>query len=225
MSVIAVNIRRVRERMFAACARVGRNPLSVRLIAVSKTHSIAKVQEAFAAGQIRFGENYLQEAEPKIAALPDAEWHFIGSVQSNKVKGMVGRFELIHSVDRDSVLQMISKKAVERGVMQKILLEVNLGDEASKGGVSVTDAREFIQRARHLPGVQLSGLMGMPPPSSSESARPFFRRLRRIFEENAAEGFVELSMGTTQDFEVAIEEGATLIRIGTEIFGVRSREI
>lgn len=217
------NLKAVQNRIAAACARCDRDPASVRLIAVSKGQSLEKLRLAFAAGQRRFGENYVQEADLKRAVLADAEWHFIGRVQSNKVKSLVGSFHLIHSIDRETIVQSISVKAHKRGIVQRVLIEINVGGEGSKGGVAPEEAREFIRRARQLPGVQLGGLMCMPPPGPAESVRLYFRRLRQILEENRDDGFLELSMGTSQDFETAIEEGATLVRIGTDIFGPRSK--
>jgi len=223
---IAENLEKVRARILSACQRVGRNSSEVRLVAVSKTHSTEKVREAFAAKQKLFGENYAQEAVPKQQALPQAEWHFIGALQSNKVKQIIGGFALIHSVDRESVLKEISKRAVERGVTQDILLEINLAAESSKSGVDWNAAEALYQSARQLPGVRVRGLMGMPPPGAAEASRSYFRELREKLSEWKRtfndEALCELSMGTSQDFEVAIEEGATLVRIGTDIFGQRS---
>jgi len=223
---IAENLEKVRARILSACRRVGRNSSEVRLVAVSKTHSIEKVREAFADKQKLFGENYAQEAVPKQQALPQAEWHFIGALQSNKVKQIIGGFALVHSVDRESVLKEISKRAVERGVTQDILLEINLAAESSKSGVDWNAAEALYQSARQLPGVRVRGLMGMPPPGAAEASRSYFRELREKLSEWKRtfndEALCELSMGTSQDFEVAIEEGATLVRIGTDIFGQRS---
>lgn len=223
---IAENLDKVRARILAACKQAGRNPAEVRLVAVSKTHSIEKVREVFSHKQNIFGENYAQEAVPKQQTLPEAEWHFIGALQSNKVKQIVGKFALIHSVDRESVLKEISKRASEQGFIQDILLEINLAAESSKSGVDWVAAEALYQTARQLPGVRVRGLMGMPPAGPAESSRPYFRDLReklsdwkRKFSDDA---LCELSMGTSQDFAVAIEEGATLVRIGTDIFGQRS---
>lgn len=221
---VADNLKSVNSRMREACARVGRDPLTVKLVAVSKGQPLAKISAASAAGQRVFGENYVQEALEKLGRERDLEWHFIGTLQSNKAKFVVGAFDLIHTIDRESVLQAVSKKAVEQGLTQKILIEVNVGGEVSKGGVGLADVNAFIRHARQLPGLQVRGLMCMPPPGPAESARPHFQTLSRILRGNRDGDFCELSMGTTQDFEVAIEEGATLVRIGTDVFGPRVKE-
>lgn len=209
-------------RIRRACERVGREASEVRLVAVSKTQGIERVLETFAYKQILFGENYVQEALEKIAGLPGAEWHFIGALQSNKARQVVGRFALIHSVDRASLADALSKRAVEAGVVQNVLIELNFG-EASKSGVSDAELGTLISHARSLPGLRVRGLMGLPPfTESAEGSRIYFRKLRELRTQFADEDFRELSMGTTQDFEVAVEEGATLVRVGTEIFGSRA---
>lgn len=223
---IAENLEKVRARIETACRRAGRGAADVRLVAVSKTHPIEKVREAYSCKQNIFGENYAQEAVPKQQALPEAEWHFIGALQSNKVKLIIGGFALIHSVDRESVLREISKRAVEAGLVQDILIEINLAAEASKSGANWQAAESLYQIARQLPGVRVRGLMGMPPAGDAEASRAYFRELREKLlqwkRDFGDDSLRELSMGTSQDFEVAIEEGATLVRIGTDIFGQRS---
>lgn len=215
------NLEQVLKRMNAACVRAGRNATSVRLVAVSKMQPLAKVQQAFAAKQKMFGENYVQEALPKIESLPQAEWHFIGSLQSNKAKQVVGAFALIHSVDRESLLQEISKRAVEKGIVQDILIEINLAGETSKGGADWNAAEQLVRTGRGLPGLRVRGLMGMPPQGSAEASRSYFKELHEKWKAWRDSNFSELSMGTSQDFEIAIEEGATLVRIGTDVFGPR----
>lgn len=215
------NLERVRERIREACERAGRSAVEVRLVAVSKGQPVEKIQQALLSKQKLFGENYVQEALPKMKAVK-ADWHFIGALQSNKVKQAVGVFDLIHSVDRQSVLAEISKRAEQNNLRQNILLEVNLAGETSKSGVDWKSLETLVAEARRLPGVTLRGLMGMPPPGSPEDSRPYFRMLGEKLKEWRDENFCELSMGTSQDFEVAIEEGATLVRVGTEIFGPRS---
>jgi pyridoxal phosphate enzyme (YggS family) len=220
-SLVEKNLEQVRNRIKGACARVQREALSVRLVAVSKAQPMAKIQQAWSAKQNVFGENYVQEALTKVASLPEAEWHFIGTLQSNKVKQVVGAFTLIHSVDRESVLREISKRAVEKGLVQEILLEINLAGEATKSGVDWAAAELLLQTGRGLPGLCVRGLMGMPPPGTAEASRPYFRELCEKWKSWRDLDFSELSMGTSQDFEVAIEEGATLVRIGTDVFGPR----
>ncbi len=218
---IANNLRNVRERLEAACRRSGRPLNSVRLLAVSKGQGLGKLNQAFEAGQTLFGENYVQEAMEKQAGLLSAEWHFIGLLQSNKVKQVVGNFALIHSVDRLKLLKTVSERAAERGIVQDILIEINIGGENSKSGASVGDAEELLRRAREWTGVRVRGLMCMPPPGSGDQSRPYFRQTKKLLEKWGTENCNELSMGTSQDFEAAIEEGATIVRIGTDIFGAR----
>jgi pyridoxal phosphate enzyme (YggS family) len=212
---VSERLEQLNARIAAACARAGRPRESVRLLAVSKLQSLAKIREAYDCGQKYFGENYVQEALGKLeqlASLP-AEWHFIGRIQSNKVKQIAGRFALIHSVDRASILEALAKT----GRPQDVLLQFNVAGEASKGGADERALEELLAAARGT--VRVRGLMVMPPfTERPEEVRPCFRRAREVA---ARLGLSELSMGTTQDFEVAIEEGATWIRIGTDVFGPR----
>jgi pyridoxal phosphate enzyme (YggS family) len=200
----------------------------VRLVAVSKTHPAANVEEAAAAGQVLFGENYVQEFVAKAdAVVVPVEWHFIGSLQSNKVKYLVGRVEMVHSVDRLSLAEELDRQWGRLGKKLEILIEVNLGAEDSKGGTGEKDALELVRRIALLPHLQICGLMTLPPfLEDVEVVRPYFRSLRELAEKITAakiDGVVmaELSMGMSHDFEVAIEEGATLVRVGTAIFGSR----
>jgi PLP dependent protein len=221
-SSIEQNLIRIRERILAACARAGRAPNSVRLVAVSKLQSEDKIRESLQAGQSVFGENYVQEAVKKINDVAGAEWHLIGALQSNKAKDVVGKFSLIHSIDRESILEAVSKRAVEAGVVQPVLLEVNVAGEQTKAGIPEAQIADLVLRARDLPGILVLGLMCMPPFSKNpEDSRPYFKKMKKLLAQFASKEFCELSMGTSQDFEVAIEEGATLVRVGSEIFGAR----
>jgi hypothetical protein len=217
---------RVQERMRAAALRAGREPSSVTLVAVSKTMPADVVRQALEAGVRILGENRVQEAREKIAALPgEATWHLVGHLQSNKAKLAVQLFELIHSVDSVKLLQALDRHGGEAGKRVRCLLEVNLGGEASKSGAGEGETRELVRAARDLPHVQVEGLMTIPPfLPDPEEVRPYFRRLRLLRDTLQGEGCAlpELSMGMTHDFEVAIEEGATLVRIGTAIFGSRA---
>ncbi len=226
MSQIAQNLEAVRRRIQAAAHRSGRDPAAVRLVAVSKTMPVARVRAAVAAGQRLFGENYLQEARPKIAALAGEQvsWHFIGHLQSNKAKGAVGLFELIHGVDRLKLALALEAAAASQGIVQKILLQVNLAEEASKSGVSPEAAPELLRQILLLPHLEVLGLMTMPPWLAPEAVRPYFRVLRELREQlqdRCQRPLPELSMGMSGDYEVAVEEGATLVRVGTAIFGSR----
>jgi pyridoxal phosphate enzyme (YggS family) len=224
---IADNIARVNHRIGEACRRAGRDPLEVKLIAVTKTVEIDRIRQAIQQGLRSFGENYVQEALPKIEQLDrDLEWHFIGRLQSNKVKYVVNTFHLIHSVDRSSLVREINRRAPqERRV--PILLQVDLAGEQTKSGVPPANLQQFLMETLDQPHLQVQGLMTMPPFFDElERARPYFRALRRWRDRlrefvTPPHTLKELSMGMTGDFEVAIEEGATMVRIGTAIFGPR----
>jgi len=227
---IAANLEQIHLRIANACRRAGRDPQSVRLLAVSKTKPASMVEEAARAGQFLFGENYVQEFCAKAEAVQaPVEWHFIGALQSNKVKYLRGRTALIHSVDRLSLAAEISRQWQRLGQTAHILLEVNLGAEASKAGSDAAELTELARQVSVLPGLRVQGLMAIPPWNDDpEQVRPHFRRLRQLAAELAGQGLPnlemrELSMGMSHDFEVAIEEGATLVRIGTAIFGERQR--
>ena len=213
---VASGLAAVRGRIAAACARAGRDPASVTLIAVSKTKPLPMLREAFAAGQKIFGENYAQELKEKADALPGAEWHFIGALQTNKAKTVVGRAALIHTCDRLALAQELSKRAKNAGLTQRVLLEVNVGREPQKAGVFPEDASKLLEQARALPSLSCEGLMCIPP--AEGDPRPHFRSLRELAKKL---GLPQLSMGMTADYEVAIEEGATMVRVGTAIFGAR----
>ncbi len=229
---IASRLAAIRQRIVAACLASGRKPEEVTLVAVSKRQPIGLVQAAYAAGQRVFGENRVQEAAGKIGSLPgDAEWHLIGPLQSNKVKQAAGLFSLVHSVDRRKIATLLDQEEAALGRRLPILLEVNLGNEASKHGF---DPHTLEQEARELftlPALELVGLMCIPPfLEDPEEVRPFFRQLRELRDrlaglpEARAEGRTFrglLSMGMSHDFEVAIAEGATHVRVGTALFGER----
>lgn len=216
----------VRDRVAEAVRRSGRPAGSVKLVAVSKTQPLARILEAYAAGLSVFGENYIQEAEEKISGLPGAEWHLIGRLQGNKVRRAVGLFPWIQTADSARRLREISRCAEESGKTTRILVEVNLGGEGSKAGVAPGDLRAILDESAGLPGVRVEGLMVIPPFSSDpEESRPHFARLRELRDALVREipgaALRELSMGMSNDFEQAIEEGATMVRVGTAIFGSR----
>lgn len=223
MGDIGARLEVVRQRIADAASRVGRDPGDVELVAVSKTKTVAETAEAVAAGVEALGENYVQELLKKREAVGDTvRWHFIGHLQTNKVKYLVPFCELIHGVDSLKVAGEISKRAVKLERKQPVLIEVNLGGEDTKFGAGEQEALELAPNVAELPGVELRGLMTMPPYSDNpEDSRPQFARLRELAERLPEECCRELSMGMTGDFEVAIEEGATIVRVGTAIFGPR----
>ncbi len=196
-----------------------RLPPAVTLVAVSKTHPPEAIREAYAAGQRDFGENYVQEWRDKadaLADLADLRWHFVGGLQTNKVKYLAGRVHLVHAVDREELARELSKRFAQKGAVARVLVEVNTGGEATKGGCAPADAPRLVEAVRALPSVEVRGLMGMPPPE--DDPRPHFRTLRALRDRL---GLAELSMGMSADWEIAIEEGATIVRVGTAIFGAR----
>ncbi len=225
MSEVADNLAAVKGRIEAACRRAGRDPAGVVLVAASKTVGAARLREALEAGQTLFGENYVQEARRKADHLPEARWHLIGHLQTNKAGQAVRLFELIHSVDSLRLAEELERRAAQAGKRQAILIEVNLAGEASKTGVPEADLFNLAAGVAALPHVELRGLMCLPPFfDEPEKARYYFVRLRLLREELRARlglPLPELSMGMSGDYEVAIEEGATLVRVGTAIFGRR----
>ena len=226
MSQISDNLINIHSRMQDAAHRVGRQVLDVRLVAVSKTYPPAVIQEAWNAGQHVFGENRVQDALPKIAELPaKAEWHFIGHLQSNKIRKALPAFTLIHGVDNREIAIQINRIAGEMSLTANVLLEINVSGEATKFGFSPADLRENLEGLLCLPNIRINGLMTMAPYSEDpETARPVFTKLRILRDELAAktgQALRELSMGMSGDFEVGIEEGATIVRIGSSIFGHR----
>lgn len=226
---IADNVRRVRARMRQAAERAGRDPTSVRLVAASKTVDAARIRAALAAGVTILGENYLQETRQKLGQLGRAgvEWHLIGPLQRNKVRYVFDLFDMMQSLDRLELAEEINRRAERLGRRLPVLLEVNVGGEASKSGWTPAGLLNDLGQLASLPHIQVRGLMTIPPPTRQpDEARPFFRQLRQLRDRLVREGcdgmtFDELSMGMTADYEVAIEEGATLVRVGTAIFGPR----
>ncbi|MDX2094047.1 MAG: YggS family pyridoxal phosphate-dependent enzyme [Kofleriaceae bacterium] len=221
---IATRWAEIRSRVDAACARAGRASSDVTIIAVSKTHPVGAVREALAAGATDFGENYAQELVDKRRELSDVRWHFIGRLQRNKAKLVAGQVALVHAVDSVELAQELAKRA--NGVLQPVLLSVNLGGEETKGGVTAAQAEALARAVARVPGVRLDGLMTMPPPSDDpEASRPVFTQLRVLRDQLAdalGAPLPVLSMGMSGDFEVAIACGATHVRIGTAIFGERA---
>jgi pyridoxal phosphate enzyme (YggS family) len=217
---VAENLARVRERIEAACARAARATDSVRLVAVSKAQPLESIVRAFEAGQITFGENYAQELHEKADALPEAEWHFIGALQTNKVKLVVGHADLVHTCDRANLAKELSKRAAALNKVQRLLIEVNVGREPQKGGAMPEEVEALHALVRELPALRSEGLMCIPP--ADEDPRPHFRALRELAQRL---GLRELSMGMSADFEAAIEEGSTIVRVGTAIFGERPKRV
>lgn len=219
--------RQTRENIEVAAKKAGRDPESVQLIAVSKLHPFESIAHLFRAGQLDFGENYVQEALDKQteANAEPIRWHFIGRLQTNKAKFLAGRFHLIHSLDRPKMAQALNKKALDSGIRQPVLIQVNLAEEEQKGGTAAKELFRFAEDVHNLQGLVLQGLMCMPPFfDDGERARPYFARLRRLQETLEPElgiRLAHLSMGMTGDYPQAIEEGSTLVRIGTRIFGER----
>ena len=226
--MITENLNTVRERMAHAARRTGRNPEDVVLIAASKGVDVERLNEGLSAGIRMLGESKVQEAMPKLQALGNkAEWHFIGHLQSNKVKYVVGAFTLIHSVDSIELSEEINSRAEKMGMVQNVLLEVNVSGEKGKFGVMPDKVNTITKAFSGLKHISLRGFMTVPPYSDDpEDARPYFRMLRELRDNAMHTGICtddcrELSMGMSGDFEVAIEEGATMVRIGTAIFGAR----
>jgi hypothetical protein len=228
MFSIAENLTRIRERIEAAARRAGRDPLSVRLVSVSKTQAPERIREAIDAGARILGENYIQEAQKKIEALDaGVSWHFIGHLQKNKAKYAVRLFDLIHSVDSPALAEELNRAAERNGKVQEILLQVDLAGEETKFGAAEEGIRQMAEQIPSLRNLAVKGLMTLPPFGvDPEDSRPYFRRLRSLRDRLAQMkipgiAMEELSMGMSGDFEAAIEEGATLVRIGTAIFGPR----
>lgn len=220
MSTVAERLREIQDRVARACEKAKRDPKSVELLAVSKLQPSAFIKEAYAAGQRAFGENYAQELRDKaneLAELKDLRWHAIGPLQTNKAKYVAKVAWAFHALERFDVAQELSKRRT--GDKLRCFLEVNVACEASKSGVAPNDAKALLEQLRTLPSLEVVGLMTLPPLSDdANTMRPYFRKLKEL---GAELGLEELSMGTTADFEVAIEEGATIVRVGTAIFGER----
>jgi pyridoxal phosphate enzyme (YggS family) len=228
MSTIRENIQTVYSRIADACNRAGRSAEEVTLVAVTKTVGVDRIREALDAGVTQLGENRVQDATPKIDTLydrTDLTWHMIGHLQTNKVKRAVEYFQMIHSVDNLKRVREIDKRAHEQGKVMPVLFEVNVSGEASKFGLSPEELPDVIKVSAQYDGLILKGLMTMAPfVDDPEDTRPYFRKLRELlitFQDQGFSQMTELSMGMTNDFEVAVEEGATLIRVGSAIFGAR----
>ncbi|MEI7748407.1 MAG: YggS family pyridoxal phosphate-dependent enzyme [Chlorobiaceae bacterium] len=229
MESIASNIEAIREQINSACIEAGRDPAGVRLIAVSKTKPAELVREAYDAGQVEFGESYVQEFlekydDPLLEGIP-IDWHFIGHLQSNKIRSIIGKVSLIHGIDKLSTAEELSKRAVQHNLQAEYLLEVNTSGETSKYGMSPNDVLSEAASLFHLPNITLRGLMTIASYDRA-AAREEFRQLRILLEslQNIAPDpskLTELSMGMSGDFEEAIHEGATMIRVGSAIFGWR----
>jgi pyridoxal phosphate enzyme (YggS family) len=228
MPSIAENLERVREQIAGAAAKVGRAADEIELVAISKTHAANKVREAIDAGQTLFGESRVQEARAKIPELPsNLRWHFVGHLQKNKIRHALPLFEMIHSVDSLGLAQDINRIADEEGMHPRVLLEVNVAGEGSKFGFSPDKLCDQMEELLALPRLSILGLMTIPPlAEESEASRKYFVQLRELRDRLQTEFRVDLpqlSMGMTHDFAVAVEEGATLVRVGTAIFGERKR--
>jgi pyridoxal phosphate enzyme (YggS family) len=228
MNFIAQNLAEVRAAIAAAAHRADRDPAAVRLVAVSKTVDLERIRAAIAAGQDLFGENYLQEAKAKIDALGrQVSWHLVGHLQTNKAKGAVALFDLLHAVDRGKLARALEAAAARLGKIQDVLIQVNQGGEETKFGVAPEAAPDLLQEVTRLPHLRVLGLMTMPPWfSDPEEVRPYFRALQELrdrLRDLSGLPLPELSMGMSGDYVVAVEEGATLVRVGTAIFGRRQR--
>ena len=225
---VAANLAAVRARIARAADRVGRDPKDILLVGVSKTVPVERIRLAIAAGIPALGENRVQEARPKIEALGrPVPWHLVGSLQTNKAKDAVLLFDLIHSVDRSELAAELDRRARARNKLIEVLVQVNIGDETTKSGVAPTELKALLEEIAPLPAIRVKGLMAIPPPTDQpDESRRWFRQLRELRDAAAAWGvrgveMGELSMGMSADFEVAVEEGATIARVGTAIFGER----
>lgn len=230
MTSIAQNIQSIQARIALAAASCGRPPEDVALLVISKTFPRDRIAQAVAAGMRRFGENRVQEAETKIPFMdgtPRLEWHLVGHLQSNKARRAVELFDVIHSLDSIRLAARLSQASLEIGKITSVLLQVDLGGEATKFGAPPDEVRPIVEAVADFKGIRLDGLMTVPPfCEDPEDVRPYFRQLRQLEQALEAQhpgclGQRHLSMGMSHDFEVAIQEGATIVRIGTSIFGTR----
>lgn len=223
------NFEQVRKKISAAALRAGRDPAEVTLLAVSKRVSVDRIREAIAAGQFFFGENYLQEARQKISAIEtDLQWHFIGQFQSNKAKQVAELFDVVETLDRLKVAEALENRLAQMHKRMPVFVQVNIGREGQKGGVLPEDAESFVRKILMSSYLDFRGLMAMPPYfADPEKSRPYFRNLRLLAQDLARNGItgkngkIEMSMGMSGDYEVAVEEGSTLVRVGTALFGER----
>lgn len=229
MAEIRERLEKVRDRIRGAALRSGRLPEAVRLVAVSKKAPLSALREALEAGAEVFGESVVQEALPKLEALDGEKcrWHFVGHLQTNKVRQAAGRFDLIHSVDSLRLAEALHERCGRQGIRQRVLLQVNISGEAGKFGVPALEAEGALRHISRLGGLEVVGLMTIPPwDEDPQKSRPVYRRLKALADSLAGQGIEgvglnELSMGMSNDFEVAVEEGATWVRVGAAIFGPR----
>jgi pyridoxal phosphate enzyme (YggS family) len=230
MDHVSANLLEIREKIGAACRKAGRSPDEVELIAVSKTFPADAIRAAAEAGQILFGESRLQEAEPKIEALPSSlRWHFIGRVQTNKVRKILPLFEAVHAIDSLRLAAFSDNVAAELGLFPKVFLQVNLAGEETKGGFGPEELEAAMETLLGLERLEIQGLMSIPPPGpDAESSRKWFSGLREFRDKLEAKFSTKLpalSMGMSGDYEVAVEEGATHVRVGSAIFGKRAYRV
>jgi pyridoxal phosphate enzyme (YggS family) len=225
---VAANYRKIIDRISEAALRVGRNPREIKLLAAAKSQSVELVQAAIAVGVRLIGENYVQEAEGKRQVISEAvEWHMIGHLQRNKVKTALSTFNLIQSLDSVALARELDKEGRRSGKKVRTLIEINLGDEQAKSGIRRGKVAELVERLSEMAHLQVEGLMAVPPfKENPEEIRPYFRSLKELQVELQGRkipngSFNELSMGMTHDYPIAIEEGATIVRIGTALFGSR----
>lgn len=226
MSTLESRLAEIRERIAGAAERSGREPRAVTLIAVSKRVPVARLQEAADVGQVLFGENYLQEAADKIAAMPGMGWHFIGGIQSNKIRQIAELFQVVETVDRLKIAQALEHQLASLDKIMPVYAQVNIGRELQKSGILPEHIDELVAGIAKCPHLRLAGLMAMPPyQRDPEASRPFFRQMKALVDDLRQRGVVSqplgLSMGMSADFEIAIEEGATLVRVGSALFGER----
>ena len=229
---IANNVRAVLERLHRAARRAGRAPEAVRLVAATKSVPVELIRQAIEAGVRLLGENRLQEAIPKLRAVdhPGVRWHWIGRLQRRKVRQVIGEFEMIHSVDSVELATEIDRRAQAAGVEQSALIEVNIGEEPSKAGFAPSALREALRHMDGLTSLRVCGLMAVPPfQVDPEATRPYFRSMRELALTCRADlrhiTLGDLSMGMSHDFEIAVEEGATFVRVGTALFGQRPQKL
>ena len=227
--MIRDNLERIKKNIAAACERAGRDPSEVELLAVSKTKPVEMIEQCMAAGQYAFGENYVQELEEKYALLGDeVRWHMIGHLQRNKVRHIIDKVCLIHSVDSLRLARQIQKEAEKQDIVSDILLEINVAREQSKWGFMPEETEEAVRAVSELPNVHIKGLMtSAPMTEDAETNRVYFMELRQFYDHIAGLSISNadmhvLSMGMTGDYEVAVEEGSTMVRVGTGIFGARN---
>ncbi len=223
MSIISENLRSVRERISTAAGHSGRSGDDITLVAVTKTRCVEEIRESLACGVTDIGENYVQEAEAKFGGIGDqVRWHMIGHLQRNKARHAVEMFSVIQSIDSEELAREIARRAESVGKRMDVLVEVKISEEPGKFGVGAEEAARLVQKISDVSGIRVCGLMGMAPfAADPEKTRPYFSKLKELWDKLPDEQRLYLSMGMTQDFEIAIEEGSNMVRIGTAIFGPR----